>query len=127
MIKYMVGAATASGDTTKTSLGTLTTPARTTRIIGAWCSGAGGAGLTTLENVTGICELESPDVNIQPCQFPIEGEIIVGTGVACVPSKVWPMNAKVGGQAKITGYITMDQALAINPSVRFGLVLEVAD
>lgn len=125
MLKYLVGAATASGDTTKTSLGTITLPAGSKRIEGVWAYASGGAGLTTLENVSGIVELESPDVNIQPCQIPLEGEIIVGTGVACVPTKVWPMNAVVHGTERITGYVTMDNALAINPDCRFGLVAEV--
>ena len=125
MLKYLAGAATASGDTVKTSLGTITLPAGAKQIVGAWVAGHGGAGMTTLENVSGILELESPDVNLQPCQIPLDTIAIVGTGMAAVPVKVWPMNVGVTTGVRVTGYVTMDQALAINPSVRFGLVVEV--
>jgi len=125
MIKYLAGAATASGDTVKTSLGTITLPAGATKIIGAWCMAHGGAGDTTLENVSGILELESPDVNLQPCQIPLEPLAILTSGMASIPNKVWPMNVPVTTGVRVTGYVTMDQALAINPSVRFGLVVEV--
>lgn len=125
MLKYLAGAATASGDTVKTSLGTLTLPSGAKQIVGAWVAGHGGAGMTTLENVSGILELESPDVNLQPCQIPLDTIAIVGTGMAAVPVKVWPMNVPVTTGVRVTGYVTMDQALAINPSVRFGLVVEV--
>ena len=126
MIKYMVGASTASGDTVKTSLGTLTLPVSTRRILGTWVQW-GGAGMTTLEDVSGILELESEDINLQPCQIPITAAAITGTGVGVMEAKVWPLNIKHTGQARIQGFITMDITLAINPAVRFGLVIETQD
>lgn len=128
MIKYLVGASTAAGDTVKTSLGTITLPAGSRQILGAWAYAVGGPGATTLENVTGIVELESPDVNIQPCQFPLEQvAAVLGTGMATgLQTKVWPMNAPVRGTERITGYVTMDMAQTVANTARFGLVVEVA-
>jgi len=126
MLKYLAGDYTASGDTVKTSLGTITTPMSTRAIVGVWVQW-GGAGMTTLEDVSGILELESNDVNIQPCQIPIIAAAITGTGVATMVPKVWPLNIQKAGQIKVSGYITMDITLAINPGVRFGLVIETSD
>jgi len=126
MLKYLTGAYTASGDTTKTSLGTITTPSSTRAIVGVWVQW-GGAGMTTLEDVSGILELESNDVNIQPCQIPLTAVMLTGTGAAPMTPKVWPLNINKAGQIRITGYVTMDITLAINPGVRFGLVIETSD
>lgn len=126
MIKMLTGASTAAGDTVKTSLGTITLPANSRQILGAWCYAMGGPGLTTLENVSGICELESPDVNIQPCQFPIEQAGMLTGGGVNLQTKVWNMNTKVAGGERITGYITMDMAQTVANTARFGLIVDVA-
>jgi hypothetical protein len=126
MIKYIAGASTAAGDTVKTSLGTITLPANSKQLLGAWGYAIGGPGLTTLENVSGIIELESPDINIQPCQFPIEQAGMLTGGGVSLQNKVWPMNARVAGGERITGYVTMDMAQTVANTARFGLVVEVA-
>jgi hypothetical protein len=126
MIKYLSGASVAAGDTVKTSLGTITLPANSRQILGVWAYGVGGPGATTLENVTGIVELESPDVNLQPCQIPLEQVGMLTGGAFTVQSKVWPMNAQVHGTERITGYVTMDMAQTVANTCRFGLVVEVA-
>ena len=125
MRKYLVSDKATEGGVTKTEIDTITLPAKTQMIVGAWCYAVGGAGITTLENVSGFCELESPDVNIQPCQFPIEQQTVLTSGVGAQQTKVWPMNAVVKGSERITGYITLDIAQTANNSVRFGLVVEV--
>jgi hypothetical protein len=125
VLKYLVGASTAAGDTTKTSLGTIQLPAGTRTIVGAWGYAMGGPGFTTLENVTGIIELESPDINIQPCQFPLEpAGMLTGGGISS-QTKVWPINASVKGGERITGYVTMDMAQTVANTARFGLVVDV--
>jgi hypothetical protein len=68
MLKYLVSAKTAQGGLTKTLIDTITLPANTKAIVGMWAHANGGAGMTTLVNQTGIFELESPDINVQPCQ-----------------------------------------------------------
>ncbi len=121
-MKSAMGAYTASGDTTKTSLGTLTVPAHMKAITGIIMYASGGAGLTTLENISGILELESDDINLKPLQLPIEIIVVLTSGVAALKATVWNVNIPVSGKERITGYITMDQALAINPGCRFGLI-----
>jgi hypothetical protein len=126
MFKYLVGASTAAGDTTKTSLGTITLPSNSKQILGAWGYAVGGPGATTLENITGIVELESPDVNLQPCQFPLEQVGMLTGGSFNLATKVWPMNAVVHGGERINGYVTMDMAQTVANTARFGLVVEVS-
>jgi len=125
MLKYIAGASTAAGDTTKTSLGTITLPAGAKAIVGAWGYACGGPGFTTLENVTGIIELESTDLPIVPCQFPIEPTGMLTGGGVSSQIKVWPLNVPVNGGEHVTGYITMDMAQTVANTARFGLVVEV--
>lgn len=125
MIKYLVGSATTEGGVTKTSLGEIQLPAGSKALLGVWCYANGGAGVTTLENISGICELESSDINLQPCQFPIEQQTVLTSGVGAQASKVWPLNAKVQGGERINGYLTLDIAQTVAGKARFGLVVEV--
>jgi len=125
MIKYLAGNSTALGDTVKTSLGTITLPANSKSLLGVWGYANGGPGMTTLEAVTGILELESPDVNLQPCQIPFEQANMLTGGATNQATKVWPLNAKVAGGERITGYGTMDMAQTVANTGRFGLVVEV--
>jgi len=127
MLKYMTGPSTALGDTVKTSMGTITTPANTRGIVGVWGYAVGGPGFTTLEGQTGILELESDDINVQPCQIPLDPSQITGTGVLSQAIHVWPMNIKKTGQMRITGYMTMDMAITLANTGRWGLVLDVAE
>lgn len=125
MFKYISGDATASGDTTKTSLGTITTPVGTKRLVGMWSYI--GVADTTIEQVSGIVTLESDDVNLQPFQVPVSGAggSLTSGGRAMGDPKVYPIEVPVPGQVKITGYITLDAALTINAKARWGLVIEV--
>lgn len=124
MIKYLVSACTATGDTTKTLIDTIQLPAGSKRIIGGWAYALAGPGFTTLENVTGILELESPDVNLQPCQLPLEPAGMLTGGAVSSQIKVFPMDTPVAGGERISGYITMDMAQTVAGKARFGLVVE---
>lgn len=126
MLKYLVGASTAAGDTTKTSLGTITLPAGSKQIVGVWGYAVGGPGITTLENVTGIIELESQDINIVPCQIPLDPVAVLTSGVGTFTPKVWPMNIPVKGGERVQGYVTMDMAQTVANTCRFGLVVEAS-
>lgn len=126
MLKYLSSALVASGGVVKTSLGTITLPAGSKALLGAWIDPTGGLGATTLQNVSGLFEMESPDINIQPCQIPIPGQIVLGgTGGSSMEQKVWPMNAAVKGTERLTGYVTMNNAQTIVPQCRWGVVVDV--
>jgi len=127
MYKYLSSASTACGDTTKTLIDTITLPASAKAIIGVWTYSMGGPGQTTLETQSGILELESPDCRIQPCQIPLPAMNTLTNGVAVVEHKVWPMTLPVGGNARISGYITMDMAITVANKGRFGLVVDCTD
>lgn len=124
MRKYITGSATASGDTVKTSLGTLKVPDGYKRIVGAGVS-IGGAGMTTLENISGILDLDSqdlPDVN-QTIPFSCGG--LVTSGGLPTPVKTMPMDIPCGnGGQTINAWVTMDMALTVNNTVRPYIVVE---
>ena len=124
--KAQVSAATATGDTVKTKIDDLVVPQTAQRIVGIWAYAVGGAGSTTLENVTGILELESPDVNLQPLQLPLDCVVVLTSGSVAFQPRVWPVNIPVSGGAKITGYMTMDMSLTVAYKGRFGLIYEMA-
>lgn len=125
MIKYLASAATAHGDTVKTLIETIQLPAGARALLGVWCHALAGPGITTLENVTGICELESPDINIQPCQVPLEPVAVLTGGTPASQIHVYPLNAAVKGGERISGYVTMDMAQTVAGKARFGLVVDV--
>ena len=125
MLKYLASAATAAGDTTKTLIATIQLPAGSKALLGVWVYANGGPGETTLENRTGILELESPDVNLQPCQVPLEQTTMLTGGANSVATKVWPLSVGVKGGERISGYLTMDMAITVENLARFGLVVEV--
>jgi len=118
------GAIVAHGDTVKTSIGTLTIPKTVKKIVGVWCHALGGPGLTTLENVTGIYELESPDINLQPLQLPLDIVAVVAEGHAGFSGRIFPVDIPVGGGEKITCYVTLDMAQTVAGTCRFGLLYE---
>lgn len=124
MIKAQAGTSTALGDTTKTSMGTITVPATARRIVGIWGYAVGGAGNTTLENLSGIMELESPDINIQPLQLPLDTLALTGTGMSQHSPRIFPANIPVSGNEKITCYMTLDLAQTIANTGRWGLIYE---
>lgn len=123
--RAQVSASTAAGDTTKTIIDTITTPLSAKRIIGVWCYSEGGPGETTLENRSGVFELESSDIPIVPCQFPLDVVVCLTSGTAAFSPRVWPVDIPCGGAAKIAGYVTMDMAITVANKARFGLIYEV--
>jgi len=124
MIRAQVSAVTATGDTTKTLVDTITVPKSAKAIVGIWCYAVAGAGFTTLENMTGFFELESSDVNLVPLQLPLDVVTITGTGVAGFSPRIFPANIPVNGGERIAGYVTMDMAITIASKARFGLIYE---
>lgn len=117
-----VTAATASGDTTETSLGTVTLPANAKRIVGVGVSAAGGAGLTTLEGVTGIFRVSCNSIDVTPAKFPIKGIQVLTSGVTQIEPTMYAVDWSPAGNCQLTFYITMDMTLTVNNTFR-GVVL----
>jgi hypothetical protein len=117
MFKQVCTAATASGDTTKTLVDTITVPQGVTKLVGI-ATQMGGAGITTLEGVSGKIELESDDMNIVPANF-LTGVIqVVTSGAVYAPPVILPCDYDVIAGGKIKVYITMDMALTVNNTIR---------
>lgn len=120
----MVGAVTALGDTVKTSMTAITLPTSAKRVVGIWGHAVGGAGNTTVENLSGIMEFESESLNLAPMQFPLDCLTITGTGVGVLQPRIWPVNWENVANAKITCYMTLDLAQTIGNTGRWGLLYE---
>lgn len=119
-----VSAVVAAGDTVKTSIGSITLTAKARRIVGLGGYAVGGAGLTTLENVTGILEFESSDLSIAPQQYPLDCVALVTQGVGAFSPRVWPMDIPVSGGEVLTAYVTMDMAQTIGNTCRWFVITE---
>jgi len=127
MIKYLTSALGTPSGATKTSMGAISVPAGSKQIRGVWAY-VSGPGLTTLECVSGKFNLESSDLPaIQPCEIPIAVTNVVTSGAPAYEVKVWPLDTDVpaGSAISITGYITLDMALSVAETGRWGLAVEV--
>lgn len=122
--KIMTSSSTASGDTTKTLIDTITVPMNVKRLVGISVISLGGAGITTLEDVTGILTLESDDQDLAPMILPLPQVAVLTSGVAALNPFIWPVDIPVVGGAKIKGYATMDMALTVDSKIRFTLIFE---
>lgn len=122
--KIMTSDSTASGDTTKTLVDTLTVPMNVKKIVGISILSLGGAGITTLEDVTGIMTFESDDMDIAPLIIPLPQVAVLTSGVAALNPFIWPVDIPVVGGSKIKGYVTMDMALTVDSKIRFTLIYE---
>jgi hypothetical protein len=125
--KYMSSAVITSGDTVKTTGGTLTAPKNAKRLLGVWAHMSGGPGVTTLESRAGLFELESTDYpDVMPCQIPLDPDTSLTGGCISKSVKVWPLDIAIGNNGPtFTGWFTMDMTQTINPTGRWGLVFEV--
>lgn len=84
---------------------------------------AGMAGMTTLENVGGIIELESDDMSgwQGTQQFLTDTMAVLTSGVGVVKPAPIPCMVAVNGGGKIKVSYTGDLALTINNKIRVGL------
>ena len=125
MIKYLISALTATGDTTKTLIDTITLPAGAKAVLGVYVDADKAATLTSGEPCTGILELESVDYNVQPCQIPLPETNILTSGAFSRQHQIWALNWGVKGGERIAGYVTMDVAQTGALKARFGLIVDV--
>lgn len=122
MYKSQVSTKTAHGDTTKTLIDTITVPDGVSQIVGVCAHAEGGAGITTLENISGILELESDDAPITPAQFLLDNTMVLTSGTAVHSPRVWPCNIPVKAGNRIKGYVTLDLAQTVAGTARFMLI-----
>lgn len=112
----------AHGDTVRTSIGAITVPTNVSRITGVWCYALGGPGATTLENLTGIFDLVSTSLPLQPMQLPLEGIICLTSTSGVFSPRVWPVNIQGVAGAEIECFVTLDMAQTVAGTCRWGLI-----
>lgn len=117
-------AATATGDTTETLVGTITLSAKAKRITGIWCQTLGGALLTTAEAITGIFRLQGDSLGLEPAKYPIDQVNTLTSGVAALPTHIIPVNIQVTGLAQVNCYVTLDDDQTGALLARVGLLYE---
>lgn len=110
MDHFQASALTATGDTTKTAIGDLTVPKGAKRIKGIGGYAVAAATITTGEQASGILELESPDLALNPMQLPLDIVGVLTSGAFSLKPTIYPVDIPVGGLEKITGSMTMDVA-----------------
>lgn len=128
MYKSMVSTLTAQNatETTKTLVDTLTVPQGVKALVGVGAQ-VSTAGMTTLEDVTAILELESDDMapwgGTQ--QFLVNGmQTATTSGAVGLNPYIHPTNIPVTPGAHIKCSMTYNKAQTVNPSSRVQLIFE---
>jgi len=118
-IHHDVTAATATGDTTETSIGTITLPTSAKTLVGVSCNAFGGAGFTTLETVSGIFRVDSPSIpQMSPNRMLLDVVGNTASGAFMASPRIYAMDYPTMGAAVITFLVTLDLALTINTTAR---------
>lgn len=121
---WQAGAATTRGAVgIKTAIGNIVIPKGATKITAIWSQILGGATQTTGEAISGILEIESPDVS-GPLQFPTDQVNMLTGGASQIPTHVIPVNIPVAGGATLTGSITLDDTVTGAILLRWGCCTE---
>lgn len=117
-------AATASGDTTRTSLGTITLAAGgPVTVQSVWCNPFGGALLTSAEAISGIFELSSN--NLSGAQiFPTGTIQTLTSGVGAINQQLIPYSAQLPGASSVEFFITLDDAQTGALTARGGIIYD---
>ena len=123
MITSDCTAATASGDTVETTLGTVTLPSNAKRIIGVGVS-CGGAGATTLEGVSGMFRISINNIDVTPAKFCFSYGLPITSGIVPTEAKIFPVDWSPAGNSVVTFYVTMDMAQTVNNTFRGFVIYE---
>lgn len=119
--KNMVSILTAQNatETTKTLIDTVTVPQGVSKLVEVGTQ-IKTAGLTTLEDLSHILELESDDMSPWggTQQFVSDSIGVVTSGACIIPSKIHDCNIPVVPGSHIKCSTTFNMALTVNPSVR---------
>lgn len=121
MFKSQVSAKTAHGDTTETLIDTLTVPSDVSRIVGLQVHAVGGAGITTVENVTGKFRLRNKSTGLEN-EFLLDNVVVLTSGVGAWQPSIQPCDIPVKQSEEMEGYITMDLAQTVANTCRFRLI-----
>lgn len=121
MFKSQVSASTAHTDTTEKLIDSLTVPDQVSRIVGVQAHALGGAGITTLENVTGKLRLRNRSTGDEN-EFLLDVVPVLTSGVAAFHPHTQPCDIPVSKGDIIDGYITMDLAQTVANTCRFRLI-----
>jgi hypothetical protein len=120
---WQASAPVARGATgTKTSMGAITPPPGSSKIIAVWSSVLGGALLTTAESISGILELEGKGIDSQ--QFPLDQENMLTGGDAHLPTHIIGVNIPCVPMAPVNGFITLDDTVTGALQFRWGICTE---
>lgn len=126
MLQYvsLSAGAGASGDTTRTKVGSILVPTNCKRIVGIQHNHIGAATLTTGENVTGLLELESNTFPKQQIPFAQAAVLTSGAlgGDAVCRDK---LDLPASGGATVDVYVTMDMAQTGALKSQAALICEV--
>ena len=115
--------ATATADTVKTTCGTITLPGGSVRPLYVGCYAVGGAGFTTLENVTGVFEVESKQHGALG-KWPLDCVAVLVSGVIAFSPRLYPVEWPNLSNDILTFYVTLDNATAIHNKARGILVFD---
>lgn len=125
---YLAGALTAlnSTETDEKAIGDIKLPAGSQLIESFWVYANAGAGVTTLENRSGIFKITSDDLRSLNITVPLEIITVLTEGTVVYQVRLWPLGQPAPGLNTLTGKVTLDLAQTINPSARWGLVVQGA-
>jgi len=119
--KNIVSSLTAQNatETTKTLIDTITVPQGVSKLVEVGTQ-IKTAGVTTLEDLSHILELESDDMSPWggTQQFCSDGYAVLTSGCGVIPSRVHDCDIPVTAGSHIKCSTTFNMALTINPSIR---------
>lgn len=122
-----VTAVTATGDTTETSIGTVTLPPNATKILGVACYAIAGGGLTTLETASGIFRVKVNGIDVSPANFILDVVGALTSGAFAYSPRIYAVNGwEPVANAKVEFFVTMDMALTIASKARGQVLYEVS-
>lgn len=117
-------AATATGDTTETTAGTVTLPSTAKRIIGIYCYAVAGAAITTAEPVTGIFRVTVNSIDVTPGKFALDCVVVLTSGSAAFSPRIYAVNWGPAANAVVEFLVTMDMAQTGALKARGGVIFE---
>jgi hypothetical protein len=107
-----------AAETTKTLLDTVQIPVWAKKLVEVGLQ-IDMPGLTTLEDVSAILEVESPDSQGWTAQQFVTDTIVpLTSGSVVMPARVHDVNLEVSGGARLQFSATFNRLLTINPSCR---------
>lgn len=108
-------------ETTEKLIDTLDVPSGVSKIVGVRVHTLGGAGATTLENITGKFRLRNKSRG-EENEFLLDCVVPLTSGSAAIQPTLHVCDIPVSPGEKIEGYAVLDLAQTVNNSCRFMLI-----